>query len=130
MTYWNLDSYVGVGPGATGTIITGNTAYRTTNTQNISQWIEKPEASFAVEHIKRADCIREVILMGMRLYSGLNRYKFIQRFGIDIADLIGNTIKKWSEKKLLIITQESIALNEDGLLILNRFLEDCFAELT
>ena len=129
MTYWNLDSYIGVGPGATGTIITGDTANRTTNTHDISRWLEEPESSFTVEYINKTDCIREVILMGMRLSSGLNRKKFLHRFGIDILGLIGNTLKKWSEKKMLIITPKSIALNEDGLLILNRFLEDCFDEL-
>ena len=129
MTYWNLDTYIGVGPGATGTIITGNTAYRTTNTHDISRWLERPEASFEVEHITQTDCIREVILMGMRISSGLSRKKFIDRFGIEVAELIGNTLIKWSEKKLLTITPASIAMNEDGLLILNRFLEECFAEL-
>jgi len=129
MTYWNLDSYIGVGPGATGTVITGDTAYRTTNTHDIVRWLEKPEASFEVEHIDRSDCIREVILMGMRVSSGLDRKKFIQRFGIDVTELIGNTLKKWSETNKLKVTQETIALNEDGLLILNRFLGDCFAEL-
>ena len=112
MTYWNLDTYIGVGPGATGTIITGNTAYRTTNTHDISRWLERPEASFEVEHITQTDCIREVILMGMRISSGLSRKKFIDRFGIEVAELIGNTLIKWSEKKLLTITPASIAMNE------------------
>lgn len=129
MTYWNLDSYIGAGPGATGTIITKDTAYRNTNTQNIEKWLLNPENSFTTEHISKNECIQEFLLMGMRLTEGISRKRFKDRFSKDILQLIGKTVTNWGENKLLQINHDSLFLSRDGLLLLNRFLADCMEEL-
>lgn len=129
LTYWNLDTYIGVGPGATGTIIQGDTAVRNTNTRDISMWLHNSAESFETEIIDRAECRREVLMMGMRLMAGLSRKRFKERFDQDILDLISQTAKRWENRGLLAITPESIALNRDGLLLLNSFLVECLEEM-
>jgi oxygen-independent coproporphyrinogen-3 oxidase len=129
MTYWNMETYIGAGPGATGTIITADTAERRVNTTDIAAWLERPESSFEVEFISREDSIKESILMGMRTLSGIRRVPFRARFGVDIADLIPSAIASWRGRGLLSIGDESLALTREGLLFLNRFLSDCLDEL-
>ena len=129
MTYWNLETYIGAGPGATGTIITNDTSLRRVNTTDIAVWLDRPESSFDTEFISRDDSIKEAILMGMRTLSGIRRDKFLARFGIDIACIIPSAIAAWSDRGLLRMNAETIALTRDGLLFLNKFLSDCLDEL-
>jgi oxygen-independent coproporphyrinogen-3 oxidase len=128
-TYWNLDTYVGVGPGATGTIVAGDTACRYTDTTDIASWLADPAAGASEETIGRADFIRETIMMGFRLVSGISRPEFHARFGFDILDCIGSTVERWESRRLLVVETERIRLTKEGLLVLNRFLVDCLEEI-
>jgi len=129
LTYWNLDTYIGVGPGATGTIIQGDTAVRNTDTRDIAKWLQNPADSFETEKIDRSECRREVLMMGMRLLAGLSRKRFKDRFDQDILDLIGHTAKRWENRGLLAVSPGSLALNRDGLLLLNGFLVESLEEM-
>lgn len=145
LTYWHLEPYIGVGPGAAGTINTGDTAERFTDIANLDTWLENPAASFEVEHIGREACIREYLLMGMRLASGISRKRFKDRFGQDILELTGKTVRRWQDRGLIGVDTDSgagtdgaagtdgeadrVALTGGGLLFLNRFLADCMEEL-
>lgn len=127
--YWNLETYIGVGPGATGTVIAGDTAYRYTVTRDIAAWLDDPRAIAFEERIDRGDCVREAFLMGFRLLDGVSRTGFCQRFGVDALDLIGGTVEAWRKKGLAAADESGVRLTRDGLLLLNRFLEDCLIEL-
>lgn len=128
-TYWRLESYIGVGPGATGTIAKGDEAIRITNRENVERWLNDPENAAEEETIPRESCILESILMGMRMKKGVDRGRFMARYGVDFADLVPKTIRDWTSKGLCVLDGESVALTKEGLLVLNRFLVDCAAEL-
>jgi oxygen-independent coproporphyrinogen III oxidase len=129
MTYWNLDSWIGAGPGASGTIRTNDTAIRQTGPTDIEQWLQTPEASCIEETLNREECIRESILMGMRMRSGIDKDRFRKRFGPDIAALIPRTTEKWRRNGFLVENETRYALTREGLLHLNAFLADCMREL-
>lgn len=129
LTYWDLDSYIGIGPGATGNINFGDTAIRNTNSINIPLWLMHPTSSFTSEHISRIDTIVETLLMGMRLVSGISRKRFFDRFSVDILEFIGTTARSWSKSGFLHINDDTLFLSKEGLLLLNRFLSDCMEEL-
>jgi oxygen-independent coproporphyrinogen-3 oxidase len=130
MTYWHLNSYVGVGPGATGTLVRGNSGVRVTNTKDIESWLTDPRAKRETETITPEDLMIETLLMGMRLVSGISKSDFLHRFGSDISAFIPKTINSWTEKGLLENDSKRIALTKEGLLFLNRFLSDCMNELS
>ena len=129
LTYWNLESYIGVGPGATGTIVKGDTATRYTDSRDITQWLDNPEAGRETEDIGRDESMKEVLLMGMRLATGINKKAFQNRFGTELLSCIPKTAARWIHKGLLQDSDERIALTPEGLLYLNRFLADCMEEL-
>lgn len=129
MTYWHLNSYVGVGPGATGTIVQGDTGVRFTNTKDIDSWLTDPRMKRETETITRKDLMIETVLMGMRLASGISKNDFLHRFGTDIFSCIPKTLQNWAEKGLLETDSQRLALTKEGLLFLNRFLSDCMNEL-
>lgn len=129
MTYWKLDTYIGVGPGATGTIVSGDEATRFTNSRDIASWIADPRAKRVTERIARNELLIEVLLMGLRLKEGIAKRAFYDRFGTDIAACIPKTIASWAKRRLLTNNAESLALTRKGLLFLNRFLSDAMDEL-
>ncbi len=129
MTYWHLNSYVGVGPGATGTLVHGDSGVRVTNTKDIESWLTDPRAKRETEPITREDLMIETLLMGMRLVSGIAKSDFLHRFGADVSAYIPKTINTWAERGLLENDSKRIALTKEGLLFLNRFLSDCMDEL-
>lgn len=128
--YWNLGSWIGCGPGATGSFAAGDCGTRYTNSRDIEAWLADPVGSAETERISRDDTIRERIMMGMRLFSGIRRKDFKNRFGQDILELIGKTVRKWETNGLLEADAEHISLTADGLLMLNSFLSDCFDEIS
>jgi oxygen-independent coproporphyrinogen-3 oxidase len=129
MTYWRLEPYVGAGPGATGTVFTDEAAFRYTNGRDIESWLRDPRKERTTERISREELRLEALLMGMRLADGIERRVAASRFGADLVDLIPNAVAAWSARGLLLVTNDRIALTREGLLFLNRFLEDCAREL-
>lgn len=130
--YWELDDYIGVGAGATGNIIKPDgKAMRFTGITNLESYLSLKDRkkAYSWESISKLDMIKDTIMMTLRLIKGLDRENFRKRFDIDICTLIPNTIKSWSEKKLLIIEKNFVTLEENGLLLLNSFLCEAFIEM-
>jgi len=124
-----MGSWLGLGPGASGTIAHGDTSSRFTNRKDIEAWIADPSGIREIEEIGRLETMEEVILMGFRLARGLDRESFKSRFGVDALDCIGAAAARWRDRGLLELDDSRIALTREGLLFLNRFLSDCLAEI-
>jgi oxygen-independent coproporphyrinogen-3 oxidase len=129
MTYWKLDTYIGVGPGATGTIVSVDEAVRFTNTKDFASWLADPREGRTKERISRKELMTEVLLMGMRLREGIAKRAFSERFGTDLTACIPKTIASWAARSLVRDEPDRLALTNQGLLFLNRFLSDAFDEL-
>jgi oxygen-independent coproporphyrinogen-3 oxidase len=80
-----------------------------------------------VEHLDRSILIRESLLMGFRYLEGPDGALFRRRFGRDIEDLIPESLDRWRRRG--VIRQDKPAPTGEGLLFLNPFLLDVFAEL-
>ncbi len=130
MTYWRLEPYVGAGPGATGTVFSNDGVFRYTNGKDIESWLRDPREDRTTERLTREDLYLEILLMGMRLADGIDRRVAAGRFGADPVELIPKTVAAWSARGLLAVSAERFALTREGLLFLNRFLEDCAGELS
>ena len=118
--YWNLQSWLGAGPSASGTIVNEKTtsARRFTFANDVNAYINSPDIKTAeYEDLDKNMLIRESILMGFRRKEGPDSEIFKKRFGRTAQELIPVTIKKWKNN------------DKDMLLFLNQFLLDAFTEL-
>jgi oxygen-independent coproporphyrinogen-3 oxidase len=116
--YWNMDGWLGAGPGASGTMINedNGTAERFTYEPDLQGYINSHFIkNAACEKLDRDALIRETLLMGYRYREGPDREKFIHRFGRNIEDCIPKTMEHWKDK--------------DKMLFLNKFLIEAFSEL-
>ena len=124
--YWLMDSWLGAGPAASGTIINdenGNSAVRGvkryTFAPNVQEYIKAPFITMAaLEEPDKVSLIKETLLMGYRYRGGPDREKFIRRFGLNIQDCIPQTLERWKNKK-----------PDDIMLFLNSFLKEAFTEI-
>ena len=119
--YWLMDSWLGAGPSASGTIIdeeTG-TAKRFTFAADMEDYIKTPLFNRAVcEELDKISLIKESLLMGFRCRGGPDREKFNRRFCAGIEDYIPLTLKRWKNKNA-----------GDVILFLNSFLTEAFMEI-
>ncbi|MDR2865601.1 MAG: coproporphyrinogen III oxidase family protein, partial [Spirochaetaceae bacterium] len=131
--YWNMQSWLGFGPSASGTLIDNatGTGIRYTVLPDIAAYIvhNKKRGGFipSYERLDRKTLLRESLMMGFRYIDGPCESLFKQRFSLGIDEAIAKTITIWRARGLY--AKNKNALTKDGLLFLNRFLLDCFNEL-
>jgi len=117
--YWNMDEWLGAGPGASGTVINEEkgTAERFTYAPDLKSYLNSHFIqNAACEKLDRNALIRETLLMGCRYREGPDKEKFNRRFGRAIEDCIPKTLENWKDK--------------DKMLFLNQFLIEAFSELS
>lgn len=154
LTYWNHQTYVGVGSGATGTIyFDGGEGFRYTNTTDIFKYIKfwnnqktiynfndfnlfnKQSYNFEfLKEIQEEEFIDletskiEYFMMGLRKISGINSCEYFDIFGSNISPLIIETFEKWQKKGLCKISKSkenvNYTLGKTGIIYLNKFLTE------
>lgn len=154
LTYWNHQTYVGGGSGATGTIyFDGGEGFRYTNTTDILKYIKfwnnkktiynfndfnlfnKQSYNFEfLKEIQDEEFIDletskiEYFMMGLRKISGINSCEYFDIFGSNISPLIIETFEKWQKKGLCKISKSNenvnYTLGKTGIIYLNKFLTE------
>jgi len=134
--YWNMEPYLGIGSGAVSTIqypdaerpsLLGG-MIRMTGEKDIEGYVAAPaELPAAVEYIDRRTGLFEFLMMGFRTARGVDTQRIASLFGIDVAQVIPNSLARWSQE--IIRSEHGIALRPRSFDILNRFLVECLEEL-
>ena len=134
--YWSLQDYIGVGPGAFGSIFFDRKALparalRFSAIKNINKWMtsKNREEVYEYETIGEKEFIEESFMMGLRLTEGIDRAFFKSRFGKDITVFAEKTISKWVNRNEAVLTEKRFYLTEKGFLYLNLFLQELFQEI-
>ncbi|MDR2521204.1 MAG: radical SAM family heme chaperone HemW [Spirochaetaceae bacterium] len=137
--YWRMESWLGAGAAASGTVIDDAAAR---GTRYSCAWdagayaavLGQPRAGqgalaplYAEEALDRPTLMQESLLMGMRATGGPDAALFRQRFSVTLESRIPGTLAKWRSRSLMHPVLP--ALNDSGLLFLNAFLRDAFAEI-
>lgn len=134
--YWRLQDYIGVGPGAFGSIFFDRKALparalRFSAIKNINKWMtsKNRDEVYEYETIDEKEFIEESFMMGLRLTEGIDRAFFKSRFGKDITVFAEKTISKWVNRNEAVLTEKRFYLTEKGFLYLNLFLQELFQEI-
>jgi oxygen-independent coproporphyrinogen-3 oxidase len=132
--YWRMENWLGLGPGASGTVISSGEAGETkgcryTVIPNADTWLRRAkgeEAPEIAEVLDKLTLMKETFLMGFRYIEGPDTDLFAERFGLSIEEAIPETLAKWRGRGLL--QNNRTALSSEGLLLLDPFLIDAFRE--
>ena len=125
--YWRMQNWLGLGPAASSTIIDDDsgTGIRYTWECDIDAYLAG--SAPLVERLDQLTLMKETLLMGFRYIEGPDLALFQKRFGKPLSASIPRSLAAW--QRLLVSSPTRCALNKDGLLLLDRFLLDIFAEL-
>lgn len=122
LVYWNMKPYIGCGASA-HSFINGK---RMSNTSNIKEYISKiknNEEPYSEIHINTwKDNVEEFMFLGLRKIKGISTEEFNIRFGENINNVFGSTLKKYMDKGLILIDNDRIYLSPHGIEISNSIL--------
>ena len=130
--YWKLLPYIGTGAGGVSTLHDGEGGlYRIANVPNLERYLASDGllCGAECEEIKGKSYIFEYMMMGFRMTAGIAKSDFTKTFGMEITDIIPETLANWKNRGLTVETENAVALNKQGLLLLNQFLVDALSEL-
>lgn len=122
LTYWNYNSYLGIGPGAHSRIIQNPTSISA-----IMMW-HKPEKWLEIVNSKgngiqtnakltKQEVIEEILMMGLRLSKGINIKILEQKINAKLEDILDMNNLQHYQKLDLIRLDENIYLTDKGLML-------------
>ena len=150
LVYWHMDSYLGAGPGAVSTLVPtsmpgsgpdqGRSEASSLRIEEGRMVPGRGQDPARETPIGPRDSIFEALLMAYRTTFGLDEGAFQSRFGFASEALIGRTRAAWRARlhpaepwpaalAAPPACGPSLALDSEGLDLLNRFLVDCLSEL-
>jgi oxygen-independent coproporphyrinogen-3 oxidase len=135
--YWRMKNWLGIGPGASGTLVDNETGTgrRYTVRPELDAYLETagtgtdaPGLAALTEDLDRPTLLQETFLMGFRYIEGPDPALFRRRFGRDMGELIPETLSRWRDRGM--IRRDRAAPTSRGLLFLDPLLIDVFEELS
>ena len=124
MAYWLDEPYWGVGAGAHG-YLRQRRYWNVRHPRDYVQHLQRGELPIeGSESIDRATEISEFMILGLRLMEGIAYRRFADRFGCDLRDAFGDTIRKQTDLGLLEADEQGIRLTERGYLLGNQVFQE------
>ncbi|MDG5786530.1 radical SAM family heme chaperone HemW [Evansella sp. AB-P1] len=123
LTYWNNESYFGIGAGSHSYI----NGVRRANYGPLPKYMKAVQSlgfPYIEEHeVTFKEKMEEEMFMGLRKISGVSFKTFREKYGMEIEDTFKNIIPPLTEKGLLINDGTSIRLSNKGLFLGNEVFE-------
>jgi len=111
LIYWQGGEYIGIGPSAHGRLHINN------------QWFAQTDP-IKLEPLTFQERAEEMIIMGLRLTSGINKASFKSLCGIDFDDFINQKFLKYAlSEQWLCNTSTELYPTKQGFLLLDKIIE-------
>lgn len=128
LNYWELKPYLGVGPGGVSTLIDNGKIIRVENPKSINLYLRNSGYGATYDEIEPGEFLKEYIMMGLRLRSGIDQERFKKIFG----DYLDNILPNFSDLKsrgLIDRKLNSIMLTPKGYDLMNSVISEIFDSL-
>lgn len=119
ITYWRNEDYYGLGAGAHGYV----KRQRHINIKGVNPYVKACEEglprmdTFIVDE---KEAMEDFMMVGMRVYEGVNRERFRQQFdGKEMDDVFADQLRKLLKEQLIVETEDGYRLSERGVLFGN-----------
>jgi putative oxygen-independent coproporphyrinogen III oxidase len=131
--YWEMKPYLGIGPGAASTLFNGNNALRIECSPNVEKYqsctTSLLNTDYLIESLSYDDYLKEKLIMGLRLFSGINLVQIEKIFDIVLTEVIPKTINSALQKKIIVIQDNWLKFSQNGIMFMNSILVDMFIEI-
>ena len=128
LTYWLYKDYLGVGPGAHSRLTLDNKVYALAQIPSPAKWFEEKKARIAIdgrsEALSLLQCVREMVMMGLRLTGGINKKQFRSRLNHSLNDVLdSNALASLTKNGLVLDDANNLQLTSRGRALINPILE-------
>ena len=120
LTYWLGGDYVGIGPGAHGRI-SGHAIRQHRAAETWLQAVERDgHGTAAREALESTTRAHELVMMGLRLTSGINSTSFTAHSGLDLSSVLDSAgLARMEEGGFVEIHSQGVRVTPKGMLLLN-----------
>jgi oxygen-independent coproporphyrinogen III oxidase len=115
--YWEMDPYIGCGPGAVSTIPTGRGAFRYETKRTLSDELE-----VELERIDARTFLLEYLMMGFRMTRGIAKERFRTTFNREFGDIFDSELERWKSAGLVCENDSFVRVTEAGQRVVNRIV--------
>ena len=126
--YWTRCDYLGFGLGAAS--LWGNKRF--SNTADMEEYLKNsafPERIRLMEPVlSREDEMAEFMFLGLRMTEGVSEAAFRQEFGVEMREIYGEVLKKYTDIELLEEKDGRIFLTRKGIHVSNSVMSDFLLE--
>lgn len=119
LAYWHYEDFYGIGCGASGK----QCHQRYDNTRDISHYLHEGADPIMIPLDKKTEMF-EMIMMGLRLTTGVSKQRFQEYFDCACKDVFFDAIQKHIQLQNLKETDTSIQTTKKGMMVLNSVLID------
>ena len=117
--YWRNEPYMAAGSGAHGYV----NGVRYINQKNVPEYIEttvrgeRPvvDSEAISDQYQRED----TMILGLRLIEGVSFARFRERHGVEMMDVFGEQVRRFSGLGLLAVDEQGVRLTEQGIFLAN-----------
>ena len=124
ISYWEYDEYLGIGPGAHGRVNFDGKRHATMMIHSPDAWLKSvKEKGHGLQNNEAVDdetIIEEILMMGMRLSTGLSFEKFKAASGKTFNEVFDvNKVRKLEDLGLTKLLEDKIIATKQGQMVLN-----------
>lgn len=118
LTYWRNAPYFAFGVGAHRYV----DGVRSANLRSLKKYMRSPLTDEVSEVIDAQTCIKEGIMLGLRLVQGIDLKQFEQDYEVDLLATQGSEIEYLCEQKLLELSDGKLKITRQGIPISNSII--------
>lgn len=117
--YWEYRNFHGVSVGASGK----ESGFRYDNTKNMSEYLNDPLKKQIIP-LAETDEMFEMVMMGLRMKKGMSLKRFESCFGKPFVSVYGEIVQSLTDRKLIVLAEDTVRCTPQGFEILNTVLEE------
>jgi len=130
LAYWKSQDYLGIGAGAHSRVYLDDDKNRSKimNWHDPKKWqneiLKNAHAIQEIEKINQEELLEEVILMGLRLSSGIDNEIFLRHFGRKYQEIFDwEKLKNLEKLGLIELKENNISITKSGRILTNSIIE-------
>lgn len=128
LVYWRYNDYLGIGPGAHGRYVYGTRRNAVENHRAPDAWMRQVDAvgqgSKNIEVLDEATAMREALIVGLRLNSGIRFSDWNSKFSIPVSSfLCGDQLNSLIRQGLVLVEDDCLRTSAEGSKVLNSILK-------
>ncbi len=119
LTYWNLDSYLGLGCSAVSALRKGSALRHVSQTQNLFAYSRgTPFSGYSQEILTPTEHLEEFLMMALRTDTGIDKAQFEERFLCSFDQIFASVLKSL-DRTWYVSTKQSFSLTRIGFMVLD-----------